>query len=270
MVGLVGELAGTIVLAVISACAFLRLRCRGIGNPFGPLARRWSYTIIAITVVISVGLSLALVAASGQVRTAYVGFILPGGLWLAKVSGELGTGRSGMQPSGLAGCLTFPLRRLNDRMGDDLQYWCDDRSRAVADNPPWVSDAAQYYFNQVNGRLKDDRAQTYVNDLRESIKHKIKVMQMIEVEDTPARVEAALQSHSSTRDLHQFTIGDLFTLSRRLRTEAEHELDLLMAFAYRRGFYDLLIYPFRPSHWPARQTWKSDPNASAGTGPAAF
>jgi hypothetical protein len=256
---------------VISAWAFLRLRCRRIGNPFGPLAKRWSCTIIAITVVISVGLSLVLVAASGQVRTAYVGFILPAGLWLAQVSGDLGTGHgASLQPRGLAGCLTFPLRRLNDRMGDDLQYWCDARSRAVADNPPWVSDAAQYYFNQVNGRLRDDQAQAYINDLRESIKHKINVMQKIEVEDTPARVEAALQSHPSTMDMHQFTVGDLPTLSRRLRTEAEHELDLLMAFAYRRGFYNLLIYPFRPPHWPARPTWKSDPNASAGTGPAAF
>jgi len=270
-VGLVGELAGTIVLSVISACAFLRLRCRGIGNPYGPLAKRWSYTIIAITVVISVGLSLVLVAASGQVHTAYIGFLLPVGLWLARVSGDLGTGHgSSLQPRGLAGVLTFPLRRLNDRMGDDLQYWCDTRSRAVEDNPSWVSDAAQYYFNQVNGRLRDHRAQAHVNDLRESIKHKITVMQMVEVEDTSARVEAALQSHDSTRDMHQFTVGDLSTLSRRLRTEAEHELDLLMAFAYRRGFYNLLIYPFRPPRWPARPTWKSDPNASAGTEPAAF
>lgn len=258
-------LAVTTVLSVVTAHVFLWLRCRGIGYPFGSRARWWSYSIIAITAVISGGLGLLAGAASGQVHVAYAGVVLPIGLLLGRASGDTGT-RVGRAPGWLSHVLSFPLRRLNDRMGDDMHYWCGERHRAVADSPKWVADAAQYYCNQVAGRIKDDRAELYLGRLRESIQHKIKVMRAIELGDSPARLRTALQSHPATANQHQFTVDDLNLLSRRLRTEAEHELDMLLAFIYRRGFHKLLIYPFRPPNLgrPAR---RRGPSASAAAGP---
>src|SRR5262249_59543444 len=51
--------AGTLVLATLSAYAFLRLRCRRAGQPFGPRAKRWAVTIILLTAIVSTGLGLA-------------------------------------------------------------------------------------------------------------------------------------------------------------------------------------------------------------------
>jgi hypothetical protein len=256
-------LAATI-LSMVSAYIFLWLRCRGVGNLFGPLARWWSLAIIAVAGLVSGSLGLALGAASGQVHAAYIGAALPIGLLLGRVPSDAGT-RSGEASSGLSQLLTLPLRRLNDCMGDDMQYWCDTRHRAVADNPKWVAEAAQYYGNQVAGKIKDERSQLYLGRLRESIQHKVKVMRVIELGDSPARVHAVLRSHPATAHLHQFTVDDLPLLSRRLLTEAQHELDMMLASVYQRGFYKLLIYPFRPPNL-GRPTSRRGPNASAPAG----
>lgn len=239
-------LAATTVLSVITAYVFLWLRCRGIGYPFGRRARWWSYLIIAVAAIISGLLGLAAGAASGQLHVAYVGVVLPIGLLLGRDPGDRGT-REGRAPGWLSQLLSFPLHRLDDCIGDDMHYWCEERHRAVADSPQWVADAAQYYCNQVAGRIKDDRAQLYLGRLRESIQHKIKVIKVIELGDSQVRLHNALQAHPSTADQHQFAVGDLELLSRRLRTEAEHELDMLLDFVYRCGFHKLLIYPFRPT-----------------------
>jgi hypothetical protein len=259
-------LAATTVLSVVTAYVFLWFRCRGIGYPFGPRARWWSYSIIAIAAIVSGGLGLVAGAVSGQAHVAYVAVVLPIGLLLGRVSVDSGT-RGGQAAGWLSQLLSSPLRRLNDRMGDDMDYWCEERHRAVADSPKWVAEAAQYYCNQVAGRLKDDRAELYLERLRESIRHKIKVMRVIELGDSPARLHNALQSHPSTAGQHQFTVDDLDLLSRRLRTEAEHELDLLLAFIYQRGFHKLLVYPFRPPKLgrPAR---RRGPGTPAAAGPA--
>ena len=265
MPGWVTGLAGSIVVSVISAYVFLRIRCRGSGNPFGPLARRWAYTVILLTAAISTGLGLAVVAASGHVRTAYVGLILPSSLWLGKVTADRARTRGSLLPRRLASGLTFPLRRLDGRIGDDMQYWCDARSRAAAVTPQWVADAAQYYYNGVAGRLKDARAAADLNKLRESIQHKIKVLRLVDL-NSPVKLTDALRSHDSTRDMHQFTPGDP-QLGPRLRAEAEHELDIMLAKVYRLGFHKLLIYPFRAPQPPAR---RRGPSTSAGAGPAAL
>jgi hypothetical protein len=259
-------LAITTVLSVVTAYVFLRLRCRGTGYPFGPLARWWSYSIIAGTAIISAGLGLAAGAASGHIHVAYIGMALPTGLLLGRAPDDSGT-RGGQAPGWLSNILKFPLRRLNDCMGDDMHYWCEERHRAVADSPKWVAEAAQYYCNQVAGRIKDARAELYLGRLRESIQHKIKVMRAIELGDSPARLLNALESHASTANQHQFTVDDLDLLSRRLRTEAEHELDMLLAFIYQCGFRKLLIYPYRPPKL-ARAARRRGPSASAAAGPA--
>src|SRR5262249_61296109 len=78
--------AGTLVLATLSAYAFLRLRCRRAGQPFGPRAKRWAVTIILLTAIVSTGLGLAAVAVGGHIRAAYIGLLLPSGLLIGQAS----------------------------------------------------------------------------------------------------------------------------------------------------------------------------------------
>jgi hypothetical protein len=68
--------AGTFVLSFIVAYGFLRLRCRGIGPPFGPRARYWAFFIVVSTAVMSSLVGLLLVIASKHVP-AYVGIVVP-------------------------------------------------------------------------------------------------------------------------------------------------------------------------------------------------
>src|SRR5260370_34304361 len=79
-------LTGTIAISLVSAYGFLMLRCRGTGNPFGRRARRWAITIVVITAAASTGVGLAAIAAGGHTIAAYVGLVLPSGLWLGRVS----------------------------------------------------------------------------------------------------------------------------------------------------------------------------------------
>src|ERR1700678_4272386 len=76
--------AGTFVLSLILAYGFLRLRCRGIGPPFGPRARYWALFIVVATAVISAGVGLLIVVSSDHVP-AYVALVVPSGLWLSKL-----------------------------------------------------------------------------------------------------------------------------------------------------------------------------------------
>jgi hypothetical protein len=50
--------------------------------------------------------------------------------------------------------LTLPFSRLYDRMGDDMQDWCDTRLRAASAKPQWISDAVIYYHNQVSAERR--------------------------------------------------------------------------------------------------------------------
>ena len=94
---------------------------------------------------------LLLVVASKHVP-AYVGIIVPSGLWLSKLPPQRDRD---MLPRNLpGGLLTLPFSRLYDRMGDDMEAWCDTRLRAAAPHPQWISDAAQYYSNQARGTAR--------------------------------------------------------------------------------------------------------------------
>src|SRR5229473_7589197 len=112
------EVAGAFALSTVSAYGFLLLRCRGVGPPFGPRARWWAVTIIVITAIISTGLGLALAAVSHLIEAVYISLVVPSILLLSKLPA-----------------------RLYDRMGDDMQDWCDTRLKAVEANPQWIADA---------------------------------------------------------------------------------------------------------------------------------
>src|SRR5215470_19239176 len=182
----------TIVVSLVSAAGFLMLRCRGTGNPFGRRARWWAITIIVITAAVSTGAGLLAIAAVRVAIAAYVGLILPSGLWLGKASGQRARLSSGSLAGHLVAVAMLPLRRLDDRMGDDMQDWCDVRLRAAARTPQWLSDAAEYYYNQVTGRLRDRPDCDQLGRWRESIQHKIAVMRLIDLQTTSARLESAL------------------------------------------------------------------------------
>jgi hypothetical protein len=242
------DAAATVVVSVLSAYFFLRLRCRRLGNPFGARARWCALSIIAALVVVSTGLGLAYVTLSHHFGAAYVGLALPSVLWLGRASVPR---EGGPRHTTLTDILMYPLRRLDDLMGDDMQDWCDIRSRAVASTPAWVSDAAHYYWGQVAGRVKDQRALRDLARRRESIEHKIKAARLADL-DSPQRLRAALSSHPSTRNARKYDPGDP-RLAERLRSEAENELHLFLFTLYRLGFYKLLIYPFRPPPLPKRK-----------------
>jgi hypothetical protein len=255
--------AGTVVVSTISAYVFLRLRCRRVGNPFGRRARWWAMTIIAGTVVVSTAVGLGLVAVSHHIRAAYVGLVLPSALWFGRASIRRDGHRDGTITGALLDRVLFPLRRLDDLMGEDMQDWCDDRSRAVAGRPAWVSAAAHYYYRQVAGRIKDPRAREDLNRWRESIEHKIAIVRLVDL-DSLQRLRAALQSHASTRNTRKYNPDDP-RLADRLRSDAENELHLFLFTLYRLGFYKLLIYPFRPPTPPRRR--RRLPGTPAGAEP---
>jgi hypothetical protein len=238
--------AVTIVISLVSAGGFLMLRCRGTGNPFGRRARWWAVAIIMITAGVSTGVALVVIAAGAHVIAACVGLVLPSGLWLGRAARDYG----GRVPYGLVALATFPLRGLDDRMGDDMQEWCDDRARAAAKKPQWLADAAGYYFNQVGDGLADARVRGQLAGWQDSIQHKIRIVRLIELDPYPDRVEEALHYLPVTTNGRRYAVDDLPALSRRLTAEAENELNLFLACVYRLGYHRLLIYPFRPEPAP--------------------
>jgi hypothetical protein len=238
--------AVTIAVSLVSAGGFLTLRCRGTGNPFGRRARWWATTIIVITAGVSTGAALVVIAAGAHVIAVCVGFILPSGLWLRRAARDY----DGRVPYGLAALATLPLRGLDDRMGEDLQDWCDDRLRAAAKKPQWLSDAAEYYVNQVRDTLADARVRGQLAGWQESIQHKIRIVRLIELDPYPDKVEEALHYLPAMTNGRRYAVDDLPALARRLTAEAENELNLLLARVYRLGYHRLLIYPFRPEPAP--------------------
>jgi hypothetical protein len=238
--------AVTIVISLVSAYGFLILRCRGTGNPFGHRARWWAMGIIVLTAVVATGVGVVVIAAGDHAVAAAVGLVLPSGLWLGKAVGQYG----GRVPAGVIALVLFPLRRLDDAMGDDMQEWCDTRLRAASRTPQYVSDAAEYYYNQVRGQVRDNRVRNQLVRWRDSIRHKIGIVRLIDLEAGPTRVAEALHYHPDTADPRRYPADNPSRLRRRLMAEAENELYLFLACVYRLGFHSLLIYPFRPEPGP--------------------
>jgi len=235
--------AGTFALSLISAYWFLRMRCRGIGPPFGPRARYWATFIVVGTAIVSTGVGLLILAASHDTGAAYAGIVVPGGLGLGRLPPQRDRE---MLPRTLSALLTLPFSRLYDRMGDDMEDWCTTRLAAAA-KPRWVSDAVTYYHTQVAGRIRDAQARAELEGLRASITHKISLVELINGDADPARVRAALALHSSTQNRRKYSDNDPPLLARRLEADARNELGLFLKLVYRQGYHKLLIYPFRPT-----------------------
>jgi hypothetical protein len=247
-----GGLLGTFALSLIMAAWFLRLRCRGIGSPFGPHARYWAWLIAVATAAVATGVGAAIIEASNIATLAYVGVLVPCGLWLTDLPPQRDLE---MRPRRLS-LLTLPFSRLYDAIGDDLEAWCQIRETAAAARPQWIADAAQYYYYQVTGlasdehalgRLRDERAHADLDRWRDSIKNKIAIVQLADQGAKPDKLRAALHTRLSAQDIRRYGDDDPARLARRLEADALNELHLLLAYIYRLGYRKLLIYPFRPT-----------------------
>ena len=233
--------AVTFLVSVPLACLLLRWRCRGIGPPFAPRARRWAALIVAATASVSALAGMLLVAA-GHVP-AEIAILAPVGLWLGKLPPRRDRD---MLPRTWFAAATLPFSRLYDRMGDDLQDWCDVRIDAARRRPQWIAAAAQYYWNQM-GRVTDPRARADLDRWLQSIVHKAAAMQLIDLDLGTARLRATLDQHPSTRGSRKYHEDDPAGAALRLETEALNELHLFLAYAYRHGYHAMLIFPYRPS-----------------------
>jgi hypothetical protein len=240
MPGLVLGGIGTFIVSLIVAYMFLRLRCRGTGPPFGRRARYWASFIVVSTALVSTAVGLLLLKA-GRVP-AFVGVVVPGGLWLTKLPPQRDRE---LQTRTWTSVLTLPFSRLYDRIGDDMQAWCDTRIEAARPKPQWIADAAQYYWNQM-GRVKDTQERADLDNWRDSIAHKIATVRLIDLDTSPSRLRAHLQLHHSTQDDRKYSDEDQARLARRLESDALNELNLFLAYAYRHGYHDMLVYPYRP------------------------
>jgi hypothetical protein len=240
MPGLIWEGAGTFALSLIIAYAFLRIRCRGVGPPFRRHARYWACFIVVSAAASGTAIGLLLLA-TGHV-SAFVGLILPGGLWLTRLPPRRD---QEMRPRRWSGVLSLPFSRLYDRMGEDMQDWCDARKRAAAPEPRYIAGAARYYWNQMS-RVRDERARDDLDRWRDSIEHKIGIVRLIELDASPARLRASLAEHPCTESIRAYDDEDVHHLAERLEVEALNELHLFLAYAYRLGYHKMLVYPFRP------------------------
>ena len=260
MPGLVLGGVGTFVVSLILAYMFLRMRCRGIGPPFGRRARYWALFIVVSTAALAAVVGVLILSASRV--SAFVGVVVPGGLWFTKVPPQRDRD---MQPRTWSGLLTLPFSRLYDRMGEDMQDWCDIRIAQASPNPRWIAEAAQYYWNQM-GRVTDPRARDNLDSWRASIVHKIGIAQLIDLDASPARLRAAMALHPSTQQIRTLSEDDLLRLARRLESDALNELNLFLAYAYRLGYHNMLIYPsrwgvLRPEAQPPPQAQPAAPVA---------
>ncbi len=213
-----------------------------------------------IVAIVSTGLGVALAAITHRIEPAYISVVVPGSLWFSKLPPQRDLD---MRHRTLAGLLTLPFSRLYDRMGDDMEAWCDTRLHAASAKPQWIADAVKYYYDEVvRAGLKDGRALADLRRWRDSITHKIGIVRLISLDTTPARLRASLQMDPSTQRIRMYPDDDLPLLARRLESDALNELHLFLAYVYRLGYHKLLIYPFRPSHQraPARRAEQTAPD----------
>ena len=253
---------GTFAVSLVVACMFLRMRCRGTGPPFGPRARYWAWFIVVSTAALAAGAGVLILAASQAPAAVLAGILVPGGLWFTKLPPQRDRD---MLPRTRSAVLTLPFSRLYDRMGEDMQDWCDVRIKAARPQPRWIAEAAQYYWNQM-GRVTDPRARDKLDSWRTSIVHKIGIAQLIDLDASPARLRAAMALHPSTQGIRTLSEDDLLRLARRLESDALNELNLFLAYAYRLGYHNMLIYPsrwgvLRPEAQPPPQAQPAAPVA---------
>lgn len=243
------EAAATFAISAASAYVFLRLRCRGVGYPFGPRARWWAMTVVLMTAIVATGVGMAAVAVSDHLRAAYVGVLVPSGLWLGKRSAPHRSRRGSKLLRTVLTDVVVPLRCLDDSMGDDMQHWCDVRCAAVCKSPELIYDAAEHYYLQVANHVKDRQKHNDLEIRLRSIKHKVAIARQARLGTTgTATLRDELQDHPSTRENRKYTADDPALLARRLESDAENELALLLASIYQLGFRRLVTYRgFKPA-----------------------
>jgi hypothetical protein len=215
-----------------------------IGPPFAHHARNWAWFIVVTTAIASTVVGLLIGAASGNVLVTWAGLLAPAALGLAQVPPQ--RDRDMRLPTMLS-VLTLPFGRLYDRMGDDLQDWCDIRLSATSADPQWIADAVNYYYDQVGREVTSSLALADLDRWRASISHKIRIVGLIRKSAPEEQLRAALQIHPDTENTRKYNTDDRTRLAARLRTEANGELNLFLAYIYPIGHGKLLIYPFRPS-----------------------
>jgi hypothetical protein len=242
MPGLVLGVVVTFALSLILSCTFLRMRCRGVGPPFGPRARSWGTFIAVGTAVVSTAVGMLIVAASSHSGAAFAGIIVAPGLLLSKVPPQRDLE---MRPRTGAHPVTLLFGLLSDRIGEDMQAWCDYRMAAAKSEPRYVGHTVQYYWNQM-GRVRDRRTRDILDTLRRSIVHKMDCVRLIDLDASHARLRDAFQQHPCTQHIRAFTDDDLIWLARRLESDAESELSQFLSRAYQLGYHKMLVYPFRP------------------------
>ena len=242
MPGLVLGVVVTFALSLILSCTFLRMRCRGVGTPFGRRARSWGMFIAVGTAAVSTAVGMLIVAASSHSGAAYAGIIVAPGLLLSKVPPQRDLE---MRPRTGAHLVTLPFSRLYDRIGDDMQAWCDFRMAAAKSEPRYLGHTAQYYWNQMS-RIRDRRTRDILDTWRRSIVHKMDCVRLIDLDASPAKLRDAFQQHPCTQHIRHFTDDDLIWLARRLESDAESELNQFLSRAYQLGYHKMLVYPFRP------------------------
>jgi hypothetical protein len=248
--------AGTFVISAASAYVFLLLRCRGIGYPFGAHARWWATAVVLMTAIAATGLGVGAVAVSNHLRAVYVGVLVPGGLWLGSRSASQRSRslRGSTLLRAMLTNVTVPLRCLDDCMGDDMQNWCDERAAAVAASPELIYDAADHYYIQMANQVRDRQKHDDLDNRLGSIRHKVAIAQRARLGTVGTAVLADdLQHHPSTRANRKYTADDPILLARRLESDAENELQLLLAYMYQLGYRKLVTYRgFKPAPQPRR------------------
>lgn len=244
--------AGTFAISAVSAYVFLSLRCRGLGYPFGPRARWWAMAIVLMTAIVATGLGVAAVAVSNHLRAVYIGVLVPGGLWLGQRSVPQRSGRGTIWLRTAFTNLSLPLRWLDDCMGDDMQHWCDVRSAAVATSPELIYDAADHYYIQMANQVRDRRQHDDLDARLGSIKHKVELARRARLGTVETTLLLdQLHNHPSTRGSRKYGADDPILLARRLESDAENELQLLLACMYQLGHRKLVTYRgFKPVPQP--------------------
>jgi hypothetical protein len=242
MPGLVLGVVVTFALSLFLSCRFLRMRCRGVGTPFGRHARPWGMFIAVGTAVVSTAFGLLIVAASRHSGAAFAGIIVAPGLLLSKVPPQRDLE---VRLRTNAHLLTLPFSRLYDRIGDDIQDWCDYRMAAAKSEPRYLGHTVQYYCNQMS-KVRDQRTLGILDTYRMAIVHQMDCIRLIDLDASHAKLRDAFQQHRSTQLIRFATNDDLIRIAKKLECDAESELYQFLAHAYQLGYHKMLVYPFRP------------------------
>jgi hypothetical protein len=199
-------------------------------------------TVVLMTAIVATGLGVAAVAISDHLRAVYIGVLVPSGLWLGKRSASYSSRRGTALARTFFTEVTAPLRHLNDRMGDDMRQWCQARSAAVGSSE-LIYDAAAHYYLQVTNQVKDRQKHHDLDVRLGSIKHKVAIAQQARLGTTRSSVlHDDLQDHPSTRANKKYSADDPDLLACRLESDAENELELLLARIYQLGYRKLVTY----------------------------